>query len=301
MGVAEGFEEFVTVVEEGSITAAAVRLGLPRPTLSRRLARLEDRLEVRLLHRTTRRMSLTRHGEELYAAARRVVDASHAAEAAVRRLDGTPRGLLRVALPADMPHAFLARWLGEFLTAWPEVEIEVVGITAHPDLVADGLDVAMLTGPLADPSLVIRTVARGRLMAVASPRYVAAHGLPASPAELVEHDCIRGQDERGVVERTWPLLDGGTVPVRGKLRTGQNSLRYHAALQGHGIALVMAWMARTALDAGELVAVLPETVGRTERVCLAYPDRTHLEPKVRVFVDFFADRVQTARAERMRG
>ena len=124
--LAAGFEELVAIVEHGSLTRAAEALGMPRPTMSKRLARLEERLGVRLLHRTTRRMSLTGPGEVLYEKARRVVHAAREAEAAVQRLDDVPRGLLRVAVPAQVPEATFTEWLAEFLVAHPEVSLDVV-------------------------------------------------------------------------------------------------------------------------------------------------------------------------------
>ncbi|MEM6995425.1 MAG: LysR family transcriptional regulator, partial [Myxococcota bacterium] len=141
--VAAGFEEFVSIVNRGSVTGAAEALGLPRPTVSKRLARLEARLGVRLLHRTTRRMKLTEQGELLYDRARRVVHAAHEAEAAVQRLDDVPRGLLRVAVPPRVPEGVFTQWLAAFLDAYPEVSLDVVGTDPHIDLVAEGFDVAL--------------------------------------------------------------------------------------------------------------------------------------------------------------
>ena len=143
MSNAEGFEEFVAIIDCGSVTGAAEGLGLPRPTLSRRLARLEERLGVRLIHRTTRRMTMTPQGELLYAKARRVVQAAREAEAEVRRLDGVPRGLLRVSVPTGMPAMLFGEWVGEFLQRYPEVELEMVASSAHVDLAAEGFDLAL--------------------------------------------------------------------------------------------------------------------------------------------------------------
>jgi len=298
MGIAEGFEEFVTVVDRGSITAAAAQLGLPRPPLSRRLGRLEERLGVRLLHRTTRRLTLTQQGERLYAAACRVVETAREAEAAVRRLDGVPRGVLRVSVPTEMPQAYLADWLVEFLESWPEVRLDVVTTNAQLDLVANGVDVALLAGPIHDPSLVVKTIANDLRLAVATPRYLAARGTPETPADLAAHDCIVGYSGRSVPELRWPLRDGGWVAVSGTLSVNQMGVCFQAALRHCGIALVGERMARTALADGHLVTVLPDIVGRRERTCLAYPDRTFLDPKVRVFVDFMAERLEQARARR---
>lgn len=301
MSVAEGFEEFVAVVEAGSITAAADQLGLPRPTVSRRLSRLEERLGVRLLHRTTRRLTLTRPGDELYARASRVVESAAAAEAAVRRLDGVPRGLLRVSVPTQMPQALLARWLMQFLEAWPEVRLDLVATDRHPDLVADGVDVAFLLGPVEAGSLVVRVLASDRHLAVASPAYLAAHGAPACPAALVRHTCIVGHRSDGRPVERWPLASGEWLPVSGRLMVGQLGLCRAAALQGFGVTLLPERMTRADVEAGRLVVVLGESVGRSEQVCLAYPERAFIDPKVRAFVDFLSAEVAQARARRFAG
>ncbi len=298
MSAADGFEEFVAIIDNGSLTAAAHELGIPRPTLSRRLARLEERLGVRLLHRTTRRMKLTPHGESLYAKAQLVVRTAREAEAEIRRLDGVPRGPLRVCVPVEMPHALLIEWLITFLRAYPEVTLDVRGASTAFDLVAEGLDVALSAGLAEGPSLIAKTLFWNTLSAVASPGYLAAHGTPTTAADLASHACILGHQMAGVPERSWPLLDGGSIPVAGPLVIDQMGMRAQAALQGLGIALVIENSITEALASGELVGVLPEVVGRRERLSLVYPDRTYLDPKVRAFVDFIAARIGEVRGGR---
>jgi len=295
MRAADGFEEFVAIVEAGSLTAAALQLGIPRPTLSRRLARLEERLGVRLLHRTTRRMKMTPHGESLYGKAQLVVRTAREAEAEVRRLDGVPRGPLRVCVPGEMPHALFTGWLIAFLRAYPEVTLDVTGASAPFDLVAEGFDVALSAGLAQGESLVAKTLFWNTLSAVASPGYLATHGAPTAAADLAAHACIRTHRLAGVPERSWPLLDGGTVPVDGPLVVDPMGLRAQAAMQGLGIALVIENSIPEALASGELVPVLSSVVGRRERLSLVYPDRTYLDPKVRAFVDFIAERIEEVR------
>ncbi len=296
MSVAEGFEEFVAVVDCGSVTGAAELLGQPRATLSRRLSRLEARLGVRLLHRTTRRLKLTAHGEVLYGKARRVVDAAQEADAAVRRLDGVPRGLLRVSTPMGLPGAMFAAWLADFLATYPDLRVEVVATSVHVDLIADGFDVALRTGPIEDPNLIVRRVTQARLLAVASPTYLKRRGTPTTAQDLMAHDCICAFRAGTVAERQWPLREGGSIEVSSLLSTNQMQLRLAAARRHLGIALVAEVTAAAALDAGELVAVLEPIIGTQERVSLVYADRTFLDPKVRAFVDFMVKRLEAAKA-----
>ena len=297
MSTAEGFEEFVTIVESGSVTAASAALGMPRPTLSRRLARLEERLGVRLLRRSTRRLTLTEHGEALYARARRVVAAAREAEAEVRRLDGVPRGLLRVSVPTEMPQGLLSQWLIDFLDACPEVHLEVIATAEHADLVASGIDVALWAG-VDDPSVIVRTLANDPWVAVASPRYLAARGTPDSPAALAGHNCIVGFGPQGTPESRWPLRDGGWVPVSGTLAVNQMGVRIQAARRHLGITLATDRVVAGELQRGELAVVLPGVLGRRERLGLVYAEREHLDPKVRAFVDFIAERIAEVRARR---
>lgn len=292
--LAGGFEEFVAIIDHGSVTGAAAALGLPRPTVSKRLARLEERLGVRLLRRTTRRMQLTKQGELLYERARGVVHAARAAEAAVQRLDGVPRGLLRVLIPPRVPEPIFTQWLAEFLDTYPEVSLDVVGTEAHVDLVAEGFDVALRYGEIEDTSLVSRILVVNSEIAVASPRYLEARGTPETAADLVDHDCIIGYSGSNQPNPHWPLVGGGRTTVSGKLMTNHMGLRLEAATRGLGIALVIDRIARDLIEAGQIAWVLPEIVGRRDHARLVYPDREFLDPKVRAFVDFIASRIDAS-------
>lgn len=294
MSTADGFEELVAIVERGSVTAAAAALGLPRPTVSRRLARLEERLGVRLIHRTTRRQKLSPQGELFYPKARNVVLAAREAEAEVMRLDGRPHGLLRISVPMGLPSIF-AEWMAGFLVLHPEVELEVVANAAHVDLLAEGFDLALRRGPILDQSLIARTLSTDATVAVASPSYLARAGTPSSEEELEHHDCIVGFGGDGVAEHSWPLLDGGAAAVSGHVRTNDMRLRVETAKRDLGIALVSERMISTDVAEGSLVHVLSGIVGRIERVSLVYLDREHLEPKIRAFVDHLVEHLAATR------
>ena len=295
MGTADGFEEFVAIVDGGSVSAAAEALGLPRATLSRRLARLEERLGVRLLHRTTRRMTLTPGGEILHRKASRLVEAAREVEAEVRRLDGIPRGLLRVSTPTGTNTRF-AGWIVEFLQHYPEVSVELIPSNVHVDLVADGFDLALRRGTIDDGSLIARTINIDATVAVASPAYLAVAGTPASPEALAEHSCIVGYRAGKLRELRWPLLDGGSVPVTGRLMTSDMQLRLEAVKRDLGIAMISEYLANAEIQQGTLIHVLPDLVGRRDRVSLVYADREFLDPKIRAFVDFLVDRIAAARS-----
>jgi DNA-binding transcriptional LysR family regulator len=290
----EGLPEFVAVIEAGSITGASRALGLPRETLGRRLSQLEERLGVRLLHRTTRRLAPSQAGEELYTRARRILAEGNAAVEAVRSLDGVPRGRLRVTVPPSDAQQQMSEMLRGFMAAHPHVELEVLATPRYVDLVAEGFDVAVRAGPPRDPTLVSRTLVHTHLVAVAAPSYLAERGTPRTVAELASHECIRGYDAlTSTPLRSWPLHEGGSVEVHGRLATNALPTIIDLAVAGLGIALLPELAVRAALLDGRLVHVLPE-LGSRAQVAVVYPERELLDPKVRAFVDhvvaFFDER-----------
>jgi DNA-binding transcriptional LysR family regulator len=282
-------QAFVQTVEARSLARAARELGVPRATLGRRLARVEERLGVRLLRRTTRRLALTDAGEELYRHARGVLAAVREAEAAVRRTDGAVRGLLRVSLPLSSEDA-LHGLLLDFGARYPDVRVEAQFSSHHVDLLGAGYDVGIRASPSIAPGLIARTLARVPLRAVASPAYLARAGLPGSPEELARHACIVGfsMGERPATQ--WPLAGGGHLRVEGVLATNDILLQREAARAGRGIALLPEIILRGDLLDGTLVPVLAGAVGGVTQVAVVYPERELLPPAVRAFVQFVVER-----------
>jgi len=290
--MADGFEDFIAVLDAGSISSAARALDIPRASLSRRIAALEERLGVRLLHRGTRSLAVTSAGAELEVRARHIITESAAALDAVRRLDGVPRGLLRVSAPPDDGRGAFAGLLLAFLDAWPEVDLEVTTMARHVDLAAEGIDVAIRAGREIDTGLVARVIRRVAVRAVASPQYLAKHGTPHVAADLAAHDCVRGFAKGRVPSRYWPLTAGGQVPVNGRIVTNNLPLHLAAARAGRGIALLPHGFGE-AHDQDGLVHVLKDVVGASTVFAVVYPEKEFLDPKVRAFVDhcvaWFAD------------
>lgn len=273
--------EFLAVVREESISGAARALNLPRATLSRRISALEADLGVRLIHRRTNRLTLTEAGEELRLRAQRIVEDVSEAWNAVRRLDGTPRGLLRVSVTGP----YFARLFTDFLCDFPEVRLEVQSTTQHVDLLSEGVDVAIRIGPVKDQNLIARRLHTDRLVAVASPTYLKWRGTPNTPEDLANHNCIVGFAGEWTPSKAWPLLDGGTVPVSGRLSANEIELAMKAVFEGIGIALLPSAVAADHLRGGQLVPVLTDTVGAEMPISLVYADREFIDPKVRIFVD----------------
>ncbi|MFT4623998.1 MAG: DNA-binding transcriptional LysR family regulator [Myxococcota bacterium] len=273
----------VAVADAGNLTAAAEQLGLPRPTLSRRLARLEEQLGVRLVHRTTRVVALTDTGQLLYQHARPIVDAIAAASNAVRAEDGVPRGLLRVSVPGV--EGGLSDMIVAFAEAFPQVRVEVSASSRHVDLVAEGFDAALRAGQLTGPSLVSRRLNTDCTLAYASPAYLERRGVPATPDALRDHDCLVGFERGEVPRRAWPLLEGGQVPVHARLASNNPQVLVRAAERGLGIALLPKPFIRELVDGGSLVPVLVDAVGARSGMWLVFPERRLMLPRVRAFID----------------
>jgi len=274
---------FVQIADAGSISGAASELELPRATVSRRLARLEDRLGVKLMHRTTRQLQLTESGEELYHHARSIVQAVESASRAVRRSDDTPRGLLRVSAP-PLSLGFRKVVLS-FVERYPEVQLELISSSRHEDMIANNIDLAWRAGVSIDPGLIARRLVASEVVGLASPAYLERAGVPETPADLERHACLVGF-ARGVRPAThWPLHDGGKIRVRGRLVSNDVVLLLDAARRDMGIAVLPAIVAGLALERGEVVPVLPGVLGTASQVALVYPDKRLLKPAVRAFVD----------------
>ena len=280
------YQAFVLVVEQGSVSAAARVLGVPRPTVSRRLARLEERLGERLIRRGARQVTVTRAGRQLYQKVRGPLDRLAAAAREILDQPDAPRGLLRVAIPPLLAEP-LAPLLLDFQGRYSGVALEVLTETRFVELTAEGFDVALRAGVLRNPALVQRKLLTMHAGAYAAPSYLAARGTPRNVAELAPHSLLRGYGARNDPRRWWPLADGGRLPVGGTFLSNDRSLLRAACVAGHGIAL-LADVPR--LDPS-LVPVLPE-VGARMALHVVYPERELLPPRSRVFIDavveFFA-------------
>lgn len=272
------------VAEAQSIAKAARILGVPRPTVSRRLARLEGKLGVRLLRRSTRTMALTDAGELLYARARIVLGAVRDAVVSVQKSDNLVRGLLRVSVP-PMMGPDVGELIASFLTKYPEVRLEVDASARHVDLVRDGYDVAIRASTDLPPGVIARTLTRTALLAVASPAYIKARGAPTKPSELLKHACIAGFSRGEHPSTEWPLIRGGGTRIEPVLASNDMVVLRAAALAGRGIALLPELLVRHEIAAKSLVPLLTDKVGAQTRVVVMYAERELVPPAVRAFIE----------------
>ena len=283
---------FTRVAQLRSFSAAAKKLGLPKSTVSRRVAGLERRLGARLLHRTTRKLGLTDVGELYFSRCERVIAELEEAERAVMELQTSPRGTLRVTTPADFGFDSIARVTAAFQLAYPEIQVLLTATNERLDLVAGGFDVALRAGSLPDSSLVARKLLSVDSGLFASPEYLARRGTPQRLADLARHDCILFGTDR--LHATWQLYGSeGEVDVEVSGRFASNDFNFvrGAALSAIGIARLPIYGCSEQEHDRKLVRVLPEYSGRGGSLYAVYPSQRHLTPKVRAFVDFAAENV----------
>ncbi len=281
---------FARVVREESFTKAARALGLPKSTVSERVSRLEERLGVRLLERTTRHVRPTPAGAAYYERAARVVAEIEEANAAVTDIHRSPKGLLRVGSPLLFGHAFLGDFVAEFLVKHPEVEIELIVGDRRFDVVEEGLDLAIhVLGPI-EASLVARKLGSADKLCVASPSYLAEREPPKIPKDLLQHSCIVSSADR---RANWMFSKDGrseSISIQGRYSVNSVQLALTAALRGAGIAVLPAFFCAGALRAGMLAPVLEGwSLGHSD-IHVVYPGSRHLSARVRLFVDALVDR-----------
>lgn len=284
---------FAHVVRARSFTGAAKVLGVSKSAVSKSVSRLEDRLGMALLHRSTRQLSLTEAGQEVYERAERIVAELEAAEQAVENLGEEPRGALRVNAPITFGELFIAPNLPEFMARHPHVRIELALDDHLVDIVAEGWDLAIRIARLTDSALVAKRLAPDRRVVVAAPAYLARHGTPKTPGELIGHNCLRYTLVSARDEWRFHGDDGEFyVPVTGTLQSNHGGLMRLAAIGGIGVALLPEFMIRDDLAEGRLVALLEDYMAPTPfGIYAVWAPNRHQPPKSRAFVDFLAGKL----------
>jgi len=284
---------FAHVAQAGSFSGGAERLGIATSVASKRVSKLERALGVRLLHRTTRRLSLTEAGAAYLDHCGRVLEALELAEAAVGRLRGTPRGLLRVTAPTEFSAFRLAPLLPEFLARYPEVAIELDASDRVVGLVQERYDLGMRILRDPPPGLAQRRLAPLRSVVCASPAYLKRRGTPRAPDDLERHDCLSIPDYMGQGE--WLFSRQGRehkVRVRGRCTSNSSSALRALALAGAGIALLPDYIAGRDLETGALRPVLADYESYPGvAVYAVYAVQRFVPPKLRAFIDFIAARL----------
>lgn len=281
---------FTKVVETKSFTGAADALGLPKSTVSRKLAQLEERLGVRLVQRTTRKLALTEIGEAYYERCSRIVSDIHAAEQLVTDMQATPRGRLRVTASVDFSTRYLGDMIAAFLAEHADINIELEATDRVVDLIDEGFDLAVRFGPMPESTLIARRIGALALVLCASPSYLSRRGTPTHIDELDEHDHILFTPTSR--NQTWTLVGPGdaTYDFGRPARFASNNFGsvVDVARAGTGITLISEFMIADDLKRGSLVQVLPEWRTRPSEVHAVYPARQNLPPRLTLFLDHLA-------------
>lgn len=289
---ARAMEVFAVAVAEGSFSAAGRCLGLTPSAVSRTIDRIEARLGVRLLLRSTRALALTAEGEAYLRAARRILADLGDAEQAIAD-QGAPRGRLRVSAAQAHGRLSIVPLLGDFVRLHPHILVDISLADRLVDLAAGQADVAIRFGPLADSPLTARKLGESRRVIVASPAYLAKHGTPKVPEDLHAHNCLNFNFRRA--EPTWPFRDGEreyTLSVRGNIEANNGETLGQLAAAGVGIARVGAFSIADEIASGQLIPILEAyNPGDVEAIHAVFAGGANTPARVRVFVDFLAERL----------
>lgn len=279
----EGVNEFVAVAETTSFTAAAQRLGTSVAQVSRRIGQLENRLNVQLFQRTTRKVTITEEGRVYYNHCRQVLDGLREAERAVTSLQRQPSGKLRITAPVSYGEIYVAPLVNDFLLQNPKLDVDMRLTNQRLDLIDEGLDLAIRLGVLEDARLVAKKLGSRELRLCASPKYLAKYGEPHTPAELSAHSCLLGTLDY------WRFkVDGETrtIKVKGRLHCSSGPALRDAALKGLGLVQLPDYYVRNDLNSGKLINVLDTFRPPEEGIWALYSPNRHPSPKVSLLIDF---------------
>ena len=287
---------FAQVVESGSFSRAADRLGVSTTAVSRQVAELEAHLQTRLLNRTTRRLSLTESGQAFYGRAVQLLHDLQEAEQEASKAAITPRGTIRLTTSLNFGTRQVTPAIAAFVARHPGVKFDVQLSDRIVDLVEEGFDLAIRIGGGGSDNVVARKLGETRLVACASPEYLARHGTPATPQDLARHDCFTYEYASPRGQWRFRGRDGReeTVRVSGPVHSNSGDLNAALAARGAGVAFEPDFIVADELRAGRLVELLPECAAASSPIYAVYPTRKHLSAKVRLFVEHLAERFGAA-------
>ncbi|MBB6520718.1 LysR substrate-binding domain-containing protein [Pseudoteredinibacter isoporae] len=290
----EGITEFVQVAETESFTQASQKLGISTAQVSRQVSALEKRLNVKLLYRTTRKVSLTQEGNTFYQHCRALLDGLDAAENAVSQLRELPRGKIKLTAPATYGERILAPVLNNFLIQYPDIEINAYFTNRQIDLVEEGYDIAIRLGKLEDSALIAKRLGDRSNYLCASPSYLERHGTPHSLSELKQHNCLLGTLDY------WRFKQKDSdknIRLKGRLRYNSGEALLDAALKGIGIVQLPDYYVQMHLASGKLRALLEQYQDRSEGVWGVYPPNRYLSPRIRMLIDYLAEHLARQKSQ----
>jgi len=288
----EDLRLFCAVVRNRSFVATATEMGASPAFVSKRIALLEEVLHVRLLHRTTRRVSVTEDGETVYGWAQRIIEDVEQMAESVTTSKTTPRGLLRISTSAGFGRKRIAPALSELALLYPLLRIQLELLTRPVDLIGEGFDLDIRIGGSSEPNLMVKRIAANARVLCAAPVYLKRRGMPTDILELEQHDCIvvRERDQSFGIWRLQGPHEVETVRASGPLSCNNGEITHQWALDGHGIILRSTWDVAADLKEGRLIRVLPEFQQDAD-ISAVYPLRLTESAKVRVCIEFLQQRL----------
>lgn len=284
-----GLLAFVRAAQSQSFAAAAERMGISASAVGKSVARLEEKLSVRLFNRSTRRISLTDEGQLFFERCQQIVSQLEEAEQELVRISAEPRGKLRITAPA-IGYRMLLPHLPEFRQRYPDVELDLDFSDRMADVIDEGFDIAIRSGELNSSQMMSRRLGPFRFAIVGSPAYFASHPAPLRPDDLYQHACLRYRFPGSGQWQEWEMT--GVTPPELPLALSSNNLEsiLQATLQGLGLAYVPEFIVRPYIESGELVAVLQDYLKEGGKFSVVWPSSRHMLPKVRVFIDFLTEK-----------
>mgnify|MGYP003384680829 CR=1 FL=1 len=281
----EGISEFVNVAETESFTQASKKLAISTAQVSRQVNALEQRLNIKLFYRTTRKVSLTDEGRIFYQHCRGVLDGLDAAERAITNLQSTPQGKIKLTAPVTYGELHILPLINDFMLQYPDIDVTAYLSNQQLDLVDEGFDLAIRLGKLNDSSLMAKKLTERTNFVCASPAYLEKYGIPHSLSELNKHNCLLGTRDY------WHFSESGkekNLRVAGKLRCNSGSVLVDAALKGLGIVQLPDYYIKEHLAGGSLITLLDNYKGSNESIWAIYPQNRHLSPKIRLLVNYLS-------------
>ena len=291
----DGISEFVYVAEHESFTRAAKELGISTAQVSRQISALEKRLNIKLLYRTTRKVSLTEEGRVFYQHCRGVLDGLDAAEQAVSNLQSKPQGRIKLTAPVTYGEQQLLPLVNDFMVQYRDIEVTAFLSNQKIDLIDGGYDLAIRIGKLSDSTMMAKKLSRRTNFVCAAPAYLEKYGIPHSLSDLSQHNCLLGTRDY------WHFIEDGKIDsgknadkeknlrVSGSVQYNSGHSLVDAALKGLGIVQLPDYYVQKYLASGELVSLLNNYREPEESIWAIYPHNRHLSPKIRLLVDYLAE------------
>jgi len=293
MDVMNSMAVFRRVVEAKSFSAVARETNMSQSTVSTHIASLEERLDTKLLNRSTRSLKLTEAGKEYYQHCIRILNDFQEAEASVGKGKIDPTGTLRISTSAAFGRTYILPYLDEFLSAYPDIKIDLIFGDKYTDLVKEGIDLAIRIGPLEDSSLIAKKIGSSPRVVVASPEYLVKRGRPKKPADLIKHDCLFYSLQKSPDLWYFNSTQEGdeSIRVNGRIKASSPDAVCDATLEGLGISILGEWYVRKHLKSGRLIKILPDFKPTAFDIHAVYPERRFVPQKVKRMIKFITDKI----------